>query len=63
MLDIIWRVIFVGSNFRGNSEKALKINFRGLKFRDMSTATSPGAWHFCTNDDVINTRTHDLLYY
>ena len=27
----VWRVIFVGSNFRGKSEKALKINFRGFK--------------------------------
>ena len=25
----VWRVIFVGSNFRGKSEKALRINFRG----------------------------------
>ena len=30
----IWRVILMGSNFRGKSEKALKINFRGFKFRD-----------------------------
>ena len=29
----VWRVIIVGSNFRGKSEKALKINFRGFKFR------------------------------
>ena len=32
----VWRVIFAGSNFRGKSEKALKINFRGFKFRDSS---------------------------
>ena len=27
-LDTVWRVIFVGANFCGKSEKALKINFR-----------------------------------
>ena len=32
--NTVWRVIFVGSNFRGKSEKTLKINFRGFKFRD-----------------------------
>ena len=30
----VWRVIFMGANFSGKSEKALKINFRGFKFRD-----------------------------
>ena len=30
----VWRVIFMGANFRGKFEKALKINFRGFKFRD-----------------------------
>ena len=31
----VWRVIiFVGSNFRGKSEKALKNNYHGFKFRD-----------------------------
>ena len=34
ILTTVWWVIFVGSNFRGKSEKALKINFRGFKFRD-----------------------------
>ena len=29
-----WRVIFVGSNFCGKSEKVLKIYFRGFKFHD-----------------------------
>ena len=33
-LYTVWRVIFVGTNFRGKSEKALKINFCGFKFRD-----------------------------
>ena len=33
-MTTVWRVIFVGSNFRGKSEKALKINFRGFKFCD-----------------------------
>ena len=32
--NTVWRVIFVGSNFRGTSEKALKINFHAFKFRD-----------------------------
>ena len=32
----IWWVIFVGSNFHGKSEKALKINFCGFKFHDSS---------------------------
>ena len=48
----------MGSNFRGKSEKALKINFRGFKFRD---STSPGAWHCC--DVVIYTHARNLLYY
>ena len=30
----VWWVIFRGANFRGKSEKALRINFRGFKFRD-----------------------------
>ena len=51
---------FRGSNFRGKSKKALKVNFRGLNF---VTATSLGAWHCCTSDDVIDTRARDLLYY
>ena len=41
----------MADNFRGTeSEKALKINFRVVV-----TATSPEAWHCCTNDDVIDT--------
>ena len=51
------------SNFRGKSEKALKINFRGFKFRDSNCATSPGAWYRCISDDIIDTRARDLLYY
>ena len=27
------------------------------------TVTSPGAWHCCTNDDVIDTSAHNLLCY
>ena len=30
----VWQVIFGGHNFRGKSEKALRINFRRFKFRD-----------------------------
>ena len=33
LLGTVWRVIFGGANFRGKSEKALRINFRGFKFR------------------------------
>ena len=50
----------MGSNFRGKSEKTLKNNFCGLNF---VTATSLGAWHCCTSDDVIDTRARDLLCY
>ena len=57
-LHTVWLVIFMGANFCGKSEKALKINFVVINFM---TATSPGAWHCCINDDVINTHTHDLL--
>jgi hypothetical protein len=35
-VSIIWRVIIRGINFRGKSEKALRINFRGFKFYDSS---------------------------
>ena len=45
-------------NFCGKSEKALKINFRGLKFRDSNQSRGVAC---CTNDDVINTRAHDLM--
>ena len=31
MQTIVWRVIFVGANYRGESKKALKIKFRGFK--------------------------------
>ena len=50
----------MGANFSGMSEMALKINFRGLNF---VTATSPGAWHCCISNDVINTHARDLLRY
>ena len=50
----------MGINFRGKSEKAPKINFRGFKFRGNNQfgGVAPG-----TSDDVINTHAHDLLYY
>ena len=32
--NTVWRVIFGDANFRVKSEKALRINFRGFKFRD-----------------------------
>ena len=37
----------MGANFRGKSEKALKI------ILNFVTVTSPGVWH-CTSDDVID---------
>ena len=42
----------MGSNFHGKSEKALKINFRGFKFRGRNQfrGVAPG-----TSDDVIDT--------
>ena len=44
----------MGINFRGNSEKAPKINFRGFKFRGSNQfrGVAPG-----TSDDVIDTHT------
>ena len=50
----------MAGNFRGKSEKALKINFCGFKFRDSNQSRG---WHYCISDDVINTRARDLLYY
>ena len=50
-------VIFRGANFRGKSEKALKLIFVVLNF---VTATSPGDQD-CTSDDVINTSTRSRL--
>ena len=41
----VWRVIFVGSNYRGKSEKALKINFRGFKFRDSNQSRGMALLH------------------
>ena len=49
----------MGSNFRGKSEKALKINFRGFKFRDSNRSRGVAL----TNDDVIDIHARDLLYY
>ena len=35
----------MGSNFRGKSEKALKINFRGFKFRDSNKSRGVALLH------------------
>ena len=44
----------MGANFCGKSEKAIRINFHGFKFRDSK------AW-YCTNDDVnVLDLTHDF---
>ena len=40
--DTVWRVIFVGANFRGKSDKALRINFRGFKFCDSNPVQGRG---------------------
>ena len=50
----VWCVIFVESPKRPSKLIFVVLNF--------VTATSPGAWHCCTNDDVINTRARDLYY-
>ena len=51
--DIVWQVIFVES-----SKSPSKLIFMVLNF---VTATSLGAWHCCISDDVIDTRTRNLL--
>ena len=43
--NTVWRVIFVGSNFRGKSEKALKINFYDFKFRDSNQSRGVALRH------------------
>ena len=42
VIDTVWRVIFVGANFRGKSEKALRINFCGFKFCDSNPVQGRG---------------------
>ena len=44
-LQFIMRAIFMGSNFRGKSENALKINFRGFKFRDSNQSKGVALLH------------------
>ena len=44
-LATVWRVIFVGTNFHGKSEKAFKINFRGFKFRDSNQSRDVALLH------------------
>ena len=51
----------MGSNFRGTSEKALKINFVVLNF--VTATSTAGARHCCTNNDVIDTGARNLLCY
>ena len=41
----VWGVIFMGTNFRGKSEKALKINFRGFKFHDSNQSRGVALLH------------------
>ena len=51
----IWRVIFVESLKRPSKLIFVVLNFM--------TATSTGAWHCCTSDDVIDTGAPYLLCY
>ena len=41
----VWWVTFVGFNFHGKSEKALKINLRGFKFRDSNQSRGVALLH------------------
>ena len=41
----VWRIIFMGANFCVKSEKALKINFRGFKFRDSNQSRDVALLH------------------
>ncbi len=41
----VWRIILGGAKFRGKLEKALRINFRGVKFRDSNPVQGCGAAH------------------
>ena len=50
---------FRRANFRGKSEKALKINFRGFEFHDSNQSRGVAL----LSDDVINTCARDLLCY
>ena len=43
----------MGFNFVESPKRPSKLIFVVLNF---VAATSPGAWHCCTSDDVINTR-------
>ena len=49
----------MAGNFHGKSEKALKINFRGFKFRDSNQSRGVAL----LSDDVMDTRARDLLCY
>ena len=51
----------MGVNVRGKSEKVLKSNVYGFKFRDSNQSTC--TWHCCTSDDIIDTSAHDLARY
>ena len=48
-------LIFVESPKRPSKSIFVVLNF--------VTATSPGVWHCCTSDDVIDTRGRNLLSY
>ena len=49
----VWRIIFVESLKRPSKLIFVVLNF--------VAATSPGAWHCCTSDNVFVTRAHNLV--
>ena len=52
----------MGANFVESLKRPSKLILKFVVLHFM-TATSPAAWHCCTSDDVIDTRTRDLLCY
>ena len=59
-LNTVWRIISWGLTFVESLKRPSKLIFVVLNF---VTATSPGAWHCCTSDDIIDSRARDLLCY
>ena len=57
--NTVWRVIFVGSNFRWKSEIVLKINFCAFKFHDSNQSRGVA---LLQSNNVIDTRSRDLCY-
>ena len=51
----------MGSNFNGKSEKALKINFRGFKFRDNNQSRGVALLHKRLCNRYMRSRSSLLL--